>query len=114
MSEILTIHGGLVQGQDSVDDGEFNVYVLDTDDSDGVVGLDCEVFPKTHTGKTLDEVAREIVHSYSLSYAEDCEHEEADDHIICHSCHKCTEDVDDNDICIACGGVDHSKTLEDK
>ena len=109
MSEILTIHGGMVQGQDHVNDGESWVCVLDTDGDEGVVSLDIQSDAKDHEDKSLDEVAREIVHSYNLAYAEDCEHTDSEDHIFCISCGQCREDLDSEDRCIPCGGTDENE-----
>ncbi len=40
--------------------------------------------------------------------SDDCEHTITEDHLICQKCGRCREDVDNDDICIACGGKDES------
>lgn len=34
----------------------------------------------------------------------ECEHQDFEDHMFCAICHKCREDLDENDICPDCGG----------
>ena len=37
-----------------------------------------------------------------------CEHEEHEDCMFCVVCGECKEDLDSNDVCIACGGHDET------
>lgn len=38
--------------------------------------------------------------------ANDCQHDPSEDCMICRECGKCKEDLDSDDLCIACGGED--------
>jgi hypothetical protein len=69
VSEILTVSGGTVQGQDHVNDGLDQVYVIDVDGDEEYANLGFHL-AKDHGKKTLDEVAKEIVESYDKKYGE--------------------------------------------
>ena len=72
MSEILTIYGGMIQGQDHVNDNIDQVFTLDLDVDEEYVSLNShEVL--NHNNKTLEEVAKEIVESYNKKYGEENE-----------------------------------------
>ena len=72
MSEILTVHGGMIQGQDHVNDNTDQVFTLDLDGDEEYVGLDSHE-ALNHNNKTLEEVAKEIVESYNKKYGEENE-----------------------------------------
>ena len=41
-----------------------------------------------------------------------CGHDDCEDCLICASCGRCREDLDSNDICMDCGGVDENEFEE--
>tara|TARA_R100000750_G_scaffold34577_1_gene22172 strand:+ start:220 stop:438 length:219 start_codon:yes stop_codon:yes gene_type:complete len=72
MSEILTVHGGMIQGQDHINDNTDQVYVIDVDGDEEYTDLGIHI-AKDHGKKTLKEVATEIVESYGKKYGEENE-----------------------------------------
>ena len=41
----------------------------------------------------------------------DCQHQEHEDCLICTECGCCREDVDEDDVCMDCGGIDHNEVV---
>jgi len=39
---------------------------------------------------------------------EECEHDRTEDCMVCRCCGRCREDLDSDDTCRACGGVDEN------
>ena len=41
-----------------------------------------------------------------------CEHTDSEDHLFCVDCGQCREDLDSEDRCIPCGGIDENEEVQ--
>jgi len=50
-----------------------------------------------------------IAHAQPKTPTSDCQHDSNEDCMTCTSCGQCREDLDSNDLCMDCGGVDENE-----
>ena len=73
--------------------------------------------PKGTPGETIDaakdaaRAARDVV-QFKLEEPPTCEHDSHEDCMNCTECGQCREDLDSNDLCKNCGGVDENETVQ--
>ena len=71
--------------------------------------------PKGTTGEVMraamaEAKSKRVVVGFRLEVPPTCEHESREDHMNCMFCGQCREDLDSNDLCMDCGGVDENET----